>query len=81
MIEEKQINKQTRKLSYLSFLFSGILNLVGYIYSFVPSFLLLFLPQLFVNPPQTTTLPSYIFFFLSDGFGYHLLKNVMNLHP
>ena len=39
-------------------LFSGTLHLVGCNFPFLPCFLLLFLPQLFVKPPQTTTLPS-----------------------
>ena len=35
----------------------------GYIFPFLPWFLCLFFPQLFVNPPQTTTLPSCISFY------------------
>ena len=47
---------------YQSLLFSGALCSVGFIVPFLPCFLLLFFPQLFVKPPQTTTLPSCIFF-------------------
>ena len=45
-------------------LFSGTLHSVGYIFPFLPGFPLLFFPQLFVKPPQTTTLPSCISFSL-----------------
>ena len=37
---------------------------VGYIFDFFPSLPLLFFPQLFVKPPQTTTMPSFISFSL-----------------
>ena len=50
--------------SYLSLLFSGTLHSVGYIFPFLPCFSLLFFPQLFVKPPQKTTLPSCISFSL-----------------
>ena len=43
-------------------------------------FLLPFLSQLFVRPPQTTTL-LFAFIFLGDGLDPCLLYNVMNLHP
>ena len=49
---------------YLSSLFSGILPSVGYIFPFPPCLLLLFFLQLFVKPPQITTLPSCISFSL-----------------
>ena len=62
---------QLRRPSYLSLLFSGTLNSVGYIFPFLPCFLLLFFPQLFVKPPQTTTLPSCIYFSL--GWFWSLL--------
>ena len=48
------------KKGYLSLLFSGTLHSVGCILPFLPCFLLLFFPQLFVKPPQTTTLPSWV---------------------
>ena len=50
-----------RRLSYLSLLFSGTLHSVGYIFPFLLCLSLLF-SQLFVKPPQTTTLPSCISF-------------------
>ena len=56
-----------RRPSYFSLLFSGSLHSVGYIFHFLPCFLLLFFPQLFINPPQTTTLPSCISFSLSES--------------
>ena len=46
----------------LSLLFSGILLSVGYIFPFLPCLLLFFFPQLFVKPPQTTTLTCCITF-------------------
>ena len=53
---------QLRRPSYLSLLFSGTLNSVRYIFPFLPCFLLLFFSQLFVRPPQTTSLPfSFLF--------------------
>ena len=45
-----------------SLLFSGTLHSVGYTFPFLPCFSLLFFPQLFVRPPQTTTLPFCISF-------------------
>ena len=69
-----------RRTSYLSLLFSGTLPSVGYIFPFLPCLLLLFFIQLFVKPPQTTTLPSRISFFWYR-FGPCLPTNVMNLHP
>ena len=36
--------------------------------------------QLFVRPPQTTVLTSYIPL-LWNGFSHHLLYSVINLHP
>ena len=50
------------------------------IFSFFLCYSLLFFPQLFVRPPQTTILP----FCIScswDGFNHHLLSNIMNLCP
>ena len=52
-----------RRPSYLILLFVGTLNSVGYIFPFLPCLLLLFFPQLFAKPPQTTTLPSCKNFF------------------
>ena len=48
-------------------------------FPFCSNLLLLSFLQLFVKPPQTTTLPPCIF--LRDGFGHCLLYNVMNLCP
>ena len=42
-----------------------------YIFSFLSCFFLLFYPQLFMKPPQTTTLPSYSSFSL--GWFWSLL--------
>ena len=52
-----------KKASDLSWLLSGTLHSVGYIFPLLSCFLLLFFPQLFVRPPQITTLPSWHFFF------------------
>ena len=52
-----------RRPSYFSLLISRTLYLVAYVFPFLPCFLLLFFLQLFVKPPQTTTLPSCISFF------------------
>ena len=53
-----------KKASYLSWLFSGTLHSVGYIFPHFSCFSLLFFPQLFVKPPQTITLASFISFSL-----------------
>ena len=53
-----------RMTTYLSLLFSGTLHSVGYVFPFLLCLLLLFFHQLFVKPPQTTTLPSCISFSL-----------------
>ena len=47
-----------RRPSYLSLLFSGTLHSFGYIFPFFLCLSLLFFSQLFVKPPQITTLPS-----------------------
>ena len=60
-----------RRPFYLSLLFSGTVHSVVYIFPFLPCFSLLFFPQLFVKPSQTTTLPSWISFF----FGMVLVTN------
>ena len=59
-----------RKPSYPSLLFSGTLHSVGYIFPFLPCFSLLFFPQLFVKPPQKTTLHTCISF--SWGWSWSL---------
>ena len=53
-----------RRLSYFFLLFSGILHSVRYIFPLSPWLLPLFFSQIFVKPPQTTTLPFLYFFFL-----------------
>ena len=53
-----------RRPSCLSLLFSGTLHSVGNTFPFLPCFLLLFFPKLFVKPPQTTSLSSCISFSL-----------------
>ena len=69
-----------RRLSYLSLLFSGTLHSVGYIFSFIPCLSLLFFLQVFVKPPQTTTLPSCFSF--SWGWFWSLPPySVTNLRP
>ena len=60
-----------KRTSYCSLLFSGPLHPVGYIF-LLPCFSLLFVPQLFVKSPQTTTLPSCISF-LGGGWFWSLL--------
>ena len=51
-----------RRLSYLSWLFFGILHSNGNSFPFLLCFSLLFFSQLFVSPPQTTILPFCISF-------------------
>jgi len=68
------------RLSYLSLLFSGTLHSGGYIFPFLLCLSLLFFSQLFVRPPQTTTLSSCSPF-LADGFDHHLLYSGTKLHP
>ena len=63
-LKETIKKKKKRKLSYLSLLFSGTPHSGEYIFSFVLCLSLLFFAQLFVRTPQTTTLPSCIFFSL-----------------
>ena len=53
-----------RRLSYLSLLFSETPHSVRCIFPFLPFLSFFFFPQLFVNPPQTTILPSCISFCL-----------------
>ena len=45
------------RLSYLSLLFFGTLHSNGYIFPFLLCLFLLFFPQVFRRPPQTTILP------------------------
>ena len=82
-------NVHLRKPSYLSLVFSGTLHSVGCIFPILPCLLLLFFPQLFVKPPQKTTLPSCISFSL--GWFWSLppvqcykppsvRKSTMNIH-
>ena len=52
------LHSSLRKAFFLSLLFSGALHSVGYIFPFIPCFF----SQIFVRPPQTNTLPSYISF-------------------
>ena len=52
------------RLSYLSLLFFGTLHSDGYIFPFLPCFLLLFFSQLFVRPPQDNHFAFLHFFFL-----------------
>ena len=54
------------RLSYLSLLFSGTLHSNGYIFLFLLCFLLLFLSQLFLRPPQTAILLFCISFSWGD---------------
>ena len=58
------------RLSYLSLLFFGTLHSNVYIFHFLLCLLLLFFPQLFVRPPQTTILPFCIYF--SWGWSWSL---------
>ena len=51
-----------RPFFYLLLLFFGTLHLLGYIFPLLLCLLLLFFFQLFVKSPQTTTLPSCIYF-------------------
>ena len=53
-----------RRPSFLSLLFFGTLSLGGCTFLFISCFSLLFFPQLFVKPPQITTLPSCFSFSL-----------------
>ena len=50
-----------RRPSSLSLLYFGTLYSVGYTFPFLPCFSLLFSPQLFVKPSQTTPLYTFIF--------------------
>ena len=67
-----------RRPSFLSLLFFGTLSLGGCTFLFISCFSLLFFPQLFVKPPQITTLPSFISFSLRC-FDQWLLYHIMNL--
>ena len=50
------------KFSSLSLLFFGTLHSDWYIFPFLLCLLLLFFPQIYVRPPQTTILPFFISF-------------------
>ena len=52
----------TKKVSYISLLFSGTQHSDGYIFPFLLFLSLLFFPQMFVRPPSTTILPFCISF-------------------
>ena len=68
------------KKAFLSLLaFLRISAFIGYIFPFVLCFLLLFFSQLFVKPPQTTTLPPCISFSLG-WFVHWLLYSVTCVH-
>ena len=69
-----------KAFSSLSLLLPGTLHSVRFISRFLPCLLFFFFPQLFVKPPQTTTL-LLGFLFLWDGFDHCLLYNVMNFCP
>ena len=56
------LQSSLRKLSYLSLLFFRTLDSEGYIFSFLLCLSLPFFSQLFVRPPQTTSLPFCISF-------------------
>ena len=68
------------RLSYLSWLFFQTLHSNGNIFPFLVCFLLLFISQLFVSPPQKTIL-LFAFLFHGDGLNSCLLYNVTNLCP
>ena len=73
------------KKAFLSFLAVLWNSAFSWVYISLTSLLFpFFLPQLFLKPPQTTTLPSCVFFPHSplwEGVGYCLLYHVMKLHP
>ena len=62
----------TKEVSHLPILYT--LHSVGNIFPFILCLLLFFFSQLFIRPPQTTTLPSCIYS-LEDGFGHYLVYN------
>ena len=64
-----------RRSSYLFLLFSGSLHSLGVSFPLSFAFFPLFFSQLFVEPPQTTTLPSCISFSLG-WFVHWLLYNL-----
>ena len=49
------LHSHLKRLSYLSLLFSETPPSVRYIFPFLSFLLILFFPQLFLKPPQTTT--------------------------
>ena len=53
-----------RRPSYLYLFFYGTLHSVRYIFPFLPCFVLLFFPQLFVKPPQIISHFAFLHFFL-----------------
>ena len=68
------------RLSHFSLLFFWTLHSNGYIFPFLICFLLPFISQLFVRPPQTAILLFFHFFFLGIVL-VCLLYNVKKLHP
>ena len=70
----------SRRLSYLSFPFTGTLQSAGYIFPFLFYLLLLFFSQL-LQGLLRQPLCLLEFLFLRDGSCHHLLYYVTNLHP
>ena len=67
--------------SFLSFLALLLNSAVSWVFLFLSSFPLHFFSQLFVKPPQTTTLPSISFslaWFWSQNMVKHLKQNLLN---
>ena len=69
-----------RRPSCLSLLFSGILHLVGCTFPFLPCFLFLFFPQLFVSLLRQP-LCLLAFLFLWNNFFHCLLYSTTDLCP
>ena len=63
LLSSISLHHSLKRPSCLTLLFSETLHLVGCTVPFLPCFLLLSFPWLFVKPPQTTTLPSCSFYF------------------
>ena len=61
LLSSISLHHSLKRPSCLTLLFSETLHLVGCTVPFLPCFLLLSFPWLFVKPPQTTTLPSFLF--------------------
>ena len=67
-----------RNLSYLSLLFSGTLDSVGYIFPFLLCILLLFFSVICKASSDLVTFCLVAFLFIGDGFGHCLLYNVVD---